>query len=43
MLEERKMVPEGFAAVALLKESVGRRKTDPTALRELREHPQANK
>jgi tetratricopeptide (TPR) repeat protein len=34
------MVPEGLAAVALLKESVRRRKTDPNALRELREHLQ---
>jgi tetratricopeptide (TPR) repeat protein len=42
-IEEQKMVPEGFAAVALLKESVRRRKTDPNALRELREHLQANK
>ena len=40
-IEEQKMVPEGFAAVALLKESVRRRKTDPNALRELREHLQA--
>ncbi len=39
-IEEQKMVPEGFAAVALLKESVRRRKTDPNALRELREHLQ---
>ncbi len=42
-IEEQKMVPEGFAAMALLKESVRRRKTDPNALRELREHVQANK
>ena len=41
-IEEQKMVPEGFAAVALLEESVRRRKTDPKALRELREHLQAN-
>ncbi len=40
-IEEEKMVPEGFAAVALLRESVRRRKTDPNALRELREHLQA--
>ena len=40
-IEEQKMVSEGFAAVALLKESVSRRKTDPNALRELREHLQA--
>jgi tetratricopeptide (TPR) repeat protein len=42
-IEEQKMVPEGFAAVALLKESVRRRKTDPNALRELREHLQASR
>lgn len=42
-IEEQKMVPEGFAAVALLRESVRRRQTDPNALRELREHLQANK
>jgi len=42
-IEEQRMVPEGFAAVALLKESVRRRKTDPNALRELREHLKANK
>jgi tetratricopeptide (TPR) repeat protein len=41
-IEEQKMVPEGFAAVALLKESVRRRQTDPNALRELREHLRAN-
>ncbi len=40
-IEEQKMVPEGFSAVALLKESVRRRKTDPNALRELREQLQA--
>ncbi len=37
-IEEEKMVPEGFAAVALLRESVRHRKTDPKALREIREH-----
>ena len=40
-IEEQKMVPEGFAAVALLKESVRRRNTDPDALRELRQHLKA--
>ncbi len=39
-IEEQKMVPEGFAAVALLRESVRQRKADPNALRELREHLQ---
>lgn len=36
-IEEHKMVPEGFAAFALLRESVCRRQADPNALRELRE------
>ena len=40
-IEEQKMVPEGFAAVALLRESVHRRKADPTALRQLREQLQS--
>lgn len=40
-IEEERMVPEGFAAVALLRESVSRRKTDSKALRDLREHLQA--
>jgi tetratricopeptide (TPR) repeat protein len=40
-IEEQKMVPEGFAAIALLRESVTRRKADPSALRELREYLQA--
>lgn len=39
-IEEQRMVPEGFAAVALLRESVKQRKADPNALRELREHLQ---
>jgi tetratricopeptide (TPR) repeat protein len=39
-IEEQKMVPEGFAAVALLRESVKRRNADPNALRDLREHLQ---
>jgi len=39
-IEEEKMVPEGLAAVALLRESVRRRKTNPAALRALREHLQ---
>lgn len=42
-IEAQKMVPESFAAVALLRESVRLRKTDPKALRELREHLQAGK
>lgn len=41
-IESHKMVPEGFAAVALLRESVRRRQADPNALRELREHLKAN-
>ena len=39
-IDEEKMVPEGFAAVSLLRESVRQRKTNPLALRELREHLQ---
>jgi tetratricopeptide (TPR) repeat protein len=37
VIEEEKMVPEGFAALALLRESVSRRQTDRNALRALRE------
>ena len=40
-IDQEKMVPEGFAAVALLRESVRQRKTDPKALLELREYLQA--
>jgi len=40
-IDEQKMVPEGFAAVALLRESVRRRETDQSALRELKEALQA--
>jgi tetratricopeptide (TPR) repeat protein len=40
-IDEQKMVPEGFAAAALLRESVRQRKTDPRALLELREYLQA--
>jgi tetratricopeptide (TPR) repeat protein len=36
-IEEQAMMPEGLAALTLLKESVQRRKMDPSALRELRE------
>lgn len=42
-IERESMVREGLAAVALLKESVRRRKADPEALRRLREHLQRNK
>jgi tetratricopeptide (TPR) repeat protein len=42
-IDEHKMVPEGYAAVALLRDSVRLRKTDPNALRELRERLQASK
>lgn len=41
-IQEMKMVPEGFAAVALLRESVRRRKTDPAALHQVRKYLQAN-
>lgn len=40
-IDEQKMVPEGLAAVTLLRESVRQRKTDPKALLELREYLQA--
>jgi tetratricopeptide (TPR) repeat protein len=40
-IDEKKMVPEGLAAMSLLRESVRRRMTDSNALRELREHLQA--
>jgi hypothetical protein len=40
-IDEQRMVPEGFAAVALLRQSVSQRKTDPNALLELREYLQA--
>jgi tetratricopeptide (TPR) repeat protein len=36
IIEELQMVPEGFAAVALLRESISRRKTDRSALQQLR-------
>lgn len=39
-INEQKMVPEGFAAVALLQESIRQRKTDPRALTELRQYLQ---
>lgn len=41
-IEELSLVPEGFAAAALLRESVQRRQTDPKALQDLREHLQAS-
>jgi len=40
-IEEQKMVPEGFAAVGLLRESVRQRRANPEALRDLRERLQA--
>ena len=42
-IDEQRMVPEGFAAVALLRESVRLRKTNPSALSELREYLSAAK
>jgi tetratricopeptide (TPR) repeat protein len=41
-INELKMVPEGFAAVALLRESVARRKPDLSALQQLRAQIQAS-
>lgn len=35
-IDEESMIPEGFAAIALLRESVRQRKTDPKALLEVR-------
>ena len=40
-INEQQMVPEGFAAVVLLQESVKQRKTDPKALSELRQYLQS--
>jgi tetratricopeptide (TPR) repeat protein len=37
-IEDQNMMPEAFAAVVLLKESIRQRKTDRDTLRELREH-----
>ena len=42
-IEDMKMAPEGLAAVALLRDSVRRRRTDSTALQQLRTHLQAGK
>jgi tetratricopeptide (TPR) repeat protein len=39
-IDEQKMVPEGFVAVNLLRESIRLRKTDSKALAELREYLQ---
>lgn len=41
-IQELSLVPEGFAAAALLRESVSRRQTDPKALQDLRAHLQAS-
>lgn len=41
-IDEIQMVPEAFAAAALLRESVQRRRTDPKALQDLRAHLQAS-
>jgi hypothetical protein len=43
IIEEQKMVPEGHAALGLLRESVRRRQTDGGALRELRERLQSTR
>jgi tetratricopeptide (TPR) repeat protein len=40
-IDEQRMAQEGLAAVALLRESVARRKTDSGALAQVREHLQA--
>jgi len=41
-IENQKMVPEGFGALALLRESARQRKTDSKALGEVRQYLQAN-
>lgn len=41
VIDELKLVQEGLAAVALLRESLGRRRTDPSALQKLRAHLQS--
>jgi tetratricopeptide (TPR) repeat protein len=41
-IDDMRMVPEGFAAAALLRESVARRKTNVPALQQLRGQLQAN-
>jgi tetratricopeptide (TPR) repeat protein len=41
-IDQEKMVPEGFAAMELLRGSVRQRNADPRALLELREYLQAN-
>jgi tetratricopeptide (TPR) repeat protein len=41
VIDEEKLLPEGFAAIALLRESVNQRKTDRDALRQVRERIQA--
>jgi len=40
-IEREKMVPEGFAAIAILNESVRQRKANPKALGELRQYLQS--
>jgi tetratricopeptide (TPR) repeat protein len=40
VIEELRLVPDGFQAMALLRESVRRQKTNPEALRQLRAHLQ---
>jgi len=42
-IDEMKMAPEAIAAVALLRESVRRRRTDSAALQNLRSHLQSDK
>jgi tetratricopeptide (TPR) repeat protein len=38
LIDASEMVPEGFAAIAILRESIRRRKTDRNALRELKDY-----
>ncbi len=41
-IDEIKMVPEAFAAIALLRESVSRRRPDSSALKQVRAYLQPN-
>ncbi len=41
-IDQQGMIPEGFTAITLLRESIRQRKTDPQALAQLRNHLKAN-
>jgi hypothetical protein len=42
-IDEQRMVPEGFAAIALLAESARRRRLDKSALADVRQYLRANR